>query len=64
MPLIKASIQAYKGCMSKLLPTPAKSHYTFNLRALSKVFAKGGAQREPVFYTFEEGLRFCVDAYE
>ena len=33
-------------------------------RALSKVFAKGGAQREPVFYTFEEGLRFCVDAYE
>ena len=37
-PLIKASISVYKGCSAKLLPTPAKSHYTFNLRDLSKVF--------------------------
>ena len=33
-------------------------------RALAKVFGKDGAQREPVFYSFEEGLRFCVDAYK
>ncbi|XP_072136794.1 dynein axonemal heavy chain 1 isoform X1 [Mobula birostris] len=37
-PLVTATIEVYSTIISQLLPTPAKSHYTFNLRDLSKVF--------------------------
>lgn len=37
-PLVNASIAVYTTVQSQLLPTPAKSHYTFNIRDLSKVF--------------------------
>jgi dynein heavy chain len=36
--LVSASIELYERIAAELLPTPAKSHYTFNLRDLSKVF--------------------------
>lgn len=36
--LVDATIRVYSTITSALLPTPAKSHYTFNLRDLSKVF--------------------------
>ncbi|KAJ1557997.1 hypothetical protein HK096_004145, partial [Nowakowskiella sp. JEL0078] len=35
--IIQASILIYNTIRAELLPTPAKSHYTFNLRDLSKV---------------------------
>jgi len=35
---VTATIEIYNSIASNLLPTPAKSHYTFNLRDLSKVF--------------------------
>lgn len=38
-PLVAASVRIYERIASELLPTPAKSHYTFNLRDLSKVQA-------------------------
>ena len=36
--LVEASITVYKTVIADMLPTPSKSHYTFNLRDLSKVF--------------------------
>ncbi|KAL8022251.1 putative AAA+ ATPase domain, dynein heavy chain region D6 P-loop domain-containing protein [Plasmopara halstedii] len=36
--LVQASIDIYNTVIDHLLPTPAKSHYTFNLRDLAKVF--------------------------
>ncbi|KAI9209204.1 dynein heavy chain and region D6 of dynein motor-domain-containing protein, partial [Polychytrium aggregatum] len=36
-PIIDSSIHIYNTIRAELLPTPAKSHYTFNLRDLSKV---------------------------
>uniref|UniRef100_A0A8C9SYH1 Dynein axonemal heavy chain 1 n=1 Tax=Scleropages formosus TaxID=113540 RepID=A0A8C9SYH1_SCLFO len=38
VPRLTATIQVYSTITSQLLPTPAKCHYTFNLRDLSKVF--------------------------
>lgn len=35
--LVAATLDIYLRCQSELLPTPAKSHYTFNLRDVSKV---------------------------
>jgi hypothetical protein len=35
--LVSATVELYNAIRSSLLPTPSKSHYTFNLRDLSKV---------------------------
>ena len=35
--IIKAAVEIYQSVIQEFLPTPAKSHYTFNLRDLSKV---------------------------
>ena len=37
-PMVEGSIEVYMRISQELLPTPAKAHYTFNLRDLSKVF--------------------------
>ncbi|KAL2653371.1 hypothetical protein R1flu_021499 [Riccia fluitans] len=36
--LVATSIDIYRAIQRELLPTPAKSHYTYNMRDLSKVF--------------------------
>lgn len=36
--IVAATINVYNDVQKKFRPTPAKSHYTFNLRDLSKVF--------------------------
>ena len=37
--LVSGTVKVYNNVSAALLPTPAKSHYTFNLRDVSKVFA-------------------------
>ncbi|KAI5075577.1 hypothetical protein GOP47_0009653 [Adiantum capillus-veneris] len=37
-PVVESTIEVYMRISQELLPTPAKSHYTFNLRDVSKVF--------------------------
>lgn len=36
--IVKATVEIYNTIRRELLPTPAKSHYTYNMRDLSKVF--------------------------
>ena len=37
-PMTKATVDCYNAIRKEMKPTPAKSHYTFNLRDVSKVF--------------------------
>ena len=57
----------YSGRRQKRLHDPATwsnaSHIMLlRQRALARVFVRG-VQRWPVFYAFEEAIRFCVKAY-
>jgi hypothetical protein len=36
-PIVSATVELYNAIRAELLPTPSKSHYTFNLRDMSKV---------------------------
>ena len=37
-PIVKTTVDMYLKISKELLPTPKKSHYTFNLRDISKIF--------------------------
>jgi dynein heavy chain len=39
VPLVQATLNVFNGVAEKLRPTPSKSHYTFNLRDISKIFS-------------------------
>lgn len=53
--MVDATIKIYNTIAASLLPTPAKSHYTFNLRDLSKVF-QGVLMGDPKSVTDKDGF--------
>lgn len=53
--LVEASVSLYNQVIKKFRPRPSKSHYTFNLRDLSKVF-RGLTQMRPSQLTDKESL--------
>jgi dynein heavy chain len=53
--LVQSSVDIYLRIQKELLPTPLRSHYTFNLRDLSKVF-QGVLMVRPKFFTDNNSL--------
>jgi dynein heavy chain, axonemal len=54
-PLALATINLFNIIQENFLPTPAKSHYIFNMRDISKVF-QGLYQAEKNFYEGKEQI--------
>ena len=61
--IVNSAIQIYHQMCTELLPTPAKSHYTFNLRDLSKVIQGMLQGRPSVISTKADVARlFCHES--
>jgi len=59
-PIVKSTIQIYNTICNELLPTPAKVHYTFNLRDLSAVY-QGVLSGSPKFLkTADQLMRLWI----
>ncbi|KAF8071068.1 Dnah1 [Scenedesmus sp. PABB004] len=54
--LVAGSVELYNAIRGELLPTPSKSHYTFNLRDLAKV-VQGLMRADPKTTTTREQVR-------
>ena len=63
-PIVEATLDIYNSIQKALLPTPTKSHYTFNLRDLAKVI-QGVLMSEPKYVSdVEMMLRlWCHEAF-
>ncbi|XP_063373463.1 dynein axonemal heavy chain 6 [Cydia amplana] len=54
-PIVNASVEVYQKICAELLPTPAKSHYVFNLRDLSKTM-QGCLQADAGYMRMPQGM--------
>ena len=53
--IVDAAVEVYQKICSELLPTPAKSHYVFNLRDLSKCM-QGVLQADAAYMRAPQGM--------
>ena len=60
-PLVAASLEVYETIQKELLPTPTKSHYTFNLRDVSKVIQVGPLPGHSCCKSAAATLPLCFD---
>lgn len=58
--MVAATLDIYNTIADNLLPTPAKSHYTFNLRDLSKVFQVNETPAKTAAPLLRGGCAICV----
>jgi hypothetical protein len=54
--LVSGTVELYNAIRTELLPTPSKSHYTFNLRDMSKV-VQGLMRADPKITSSPEQVR-------
>lgn len=57
-PIVDCSIETYSRISAELLPTPTKSHYTFNLRDVSKVFQVCISLRTIYLQMYHQSMRY------
>lgn len=57
--LVTATVQLYNAIRTELLPTPNKSHYTFNLRDMGKV-VQGLMRADPQTLSTQQQVRSPV----
>lgn len=62
-PLVAATVEGYARVAQELLPTPAKSHYTFNFRDVAKVVAGMLMIRSPQCRTREAVVRLWMHEF-
>ncbi|KAI9090456.1 dynein heavy chain and region D6 of dynein motor-domain-containing protein [Phlyctochytrium arcticum] len=62
--IVDATRQIYRGAMANLLPTPKKSHYTFNLRDFARIIQGVLLSRSEIFNDKEKMIRLWLhEAY-
>ena len=61
--LVEATVEVYNVVRRDLLPTPAKSHYTFNLRDLARVF-QGLLRADPKLVTSDKNELYGLWMHE
>lgn len=61
--IVNAAVDVYNKICAELLPTPAKAHYVFNLRDLSKTM-QGVLQSDAGYLRVPQAMLRCVTYFD